>query len=171
MIKFNTFIEQNENNSTLNKFYEILIFTEYISKELEQSGEIELVHFQKWQAYMNNFNLLKQNSNQLDNTVIIEEIQKIKEKILKFIANLNEYEFVSDFFKIEKNSEENNEEKNLYLSENDFSFDKYYKIKESVEKKHDTFKNLSDVLSLTSREFLKEKLNLDEEQIQNLKGK
>jgi len=170
MIKFNTFIEQNENNSTLNKFYEILTFTEYILKELEQSGEIELVHFQKWQVYIKNFNLLKQNSNKLDNTVIIEEIQKIEDKILKFIANLKEYEFISDFFKIENKLPFSNEE-NTNFSENKFPYDKYYKIINSVDKKHDTFNNLSDVLSLTSREFLKEKLNLDEEQIQNLKGK
>lgn len=173
MIKFNTFIDQKLNNSLENNFYEILTFSEYILKELENKGEIELVNFQRWKTYMNKYDNLKINSNKLDNTIIIEEIQKNKEKILRIIGNMDEYEFISDYFTLNENIKETEQEKSENsLEEEKNEQEKYLKIKESIEKKIEMVpKNLFELLSLTSKEFLKEKLNLDDEQIQNLKGK
>jgi len=174
MIKFNTFIEQKENDSTVNNLYEMLTFSEYVLKELQNSREIELVQYQKWKNYMNKFDSLKININNIDNSMLIKEIERNKENILNIIETLKEYEFISDYFSIHDTEIIHEQISHNKTEDKTSSYEKFSKIKEYVENQyylHPTPNNILEVLALSSNEYLKEKLNMDDEHIQTLKGK
>ena len=174
MIKFSTFIEQKDNDTIVNNLYEMLTFTEYILKELQNCREIELVQYQKWKNYMNKYESLKININNIDNSMLIEEIQKNKEKIINFLQNLKEHEFISDYFSIQDTENQQEEISDKKSEDKNSSYEKFLKIKQSLENQyysHPVPKNIFELLALSSNEYLKEKLNMDDDQIQILKGK
>jgi hypothetical protein len=153
----------------------ILDFFTTISNELEQTGFISLLDFRNYNFYKNIINSQEVNELELENKLVLEHIKKLDDKIEAFIKNKKEFEYLSDYFVTSSNknfnfellNEEGNEE-NDQIFLNNFSEE----IKEIEQKKLDLNSQfISNILSITSNDFLKNKVNLESKEIFTIKGK
>jgi hypothetical protein len=166
-------------NSKINKlnYNSILDFFTTISNELEQTGFTSLLDFRNYKFYKKSINYqeVDELELELENKLVLEHIKKLDDKIEAFIKNKKEFEYLSDYFVTSTNKNfnfelinEEGKEENDEIFLNNFSEE----IKEIEQNKIDLNSEfISNVLSITSHEFLKNKIKLEANQIFTIKGK
>jgi hypothetical protein len=165
MIKFEAFVKERDNAQSIKELYELLSFFETVIIRLEQEGEIDLVTFAKWK----NYKTLFENNEEIDDySVVKTDIGKTDKKIEEYFKGKEEWEFISDYFT--RGDTENYSGKSNKVGEcKENEYEKIEKMKLSINRTN-SLESFFDLLQLSSKEFLKSKVDLNDEQIEEIKG-
>jgi hypothetical protein len=180
-------IEMNLKNENYN---EILHFYKTTYEKLTTLGYINLLENEKFREY-NSLFVKRQSENKIElneHSAKLQEIKKLGERVLEFIKNKKEYDYVKDYF-ISESTLDGDEIFNQEYEKEETEED--YKLQPHTDSEYDDhdFKNISkflnknmnsisisnkqnfyELLSITSKEYLKNNIKLDDELIKLFKG-